>query len=105
MGPTRPSRISSSRNLTVTVVDFPACELLNFRTLAVRVGRFGTERQRHYNGAISELLRKNRGRVTNRENASEGRTHGARTGAMIRPRLGGRDLTSNDFAEPGWYSG
>ena len=76
-----------------------------FMALAVMNGRIGTERQRHYNGAISKLLRKNRGCVTKLENASESRAPSARTGAIIRPRLGGRDLTSNDFAESGWYSG
>src|SRR5437868_7806633 len=96
--PTRPSMISSSRNRTVTVVAFlapglPIC------------GPRGTGRQRHYNDLIAELLRKDRGRVTKLENASESVAGRARLGAMIRPRLGGRDLTSNDFAESGWYSG
>src|SRR2546429_9273911 len=97
MVPTCPSMISSSRNRTVTVVAFlapglPIC------------GPRGTGRQRHYNELLAELLRKDRGRMTKLENASEGRAARARTGVMIRQRLGGRDLTSNDFFESGWYS-
>src|SRR5205807_10621849 len=96
--PTRPSMISSSRNLTVTMVAFPAPEL-------PICGPRGSERQRHYNEPFAELLRKNRGRVTKLENASESLAGSARLGAMIPQRLGGRDLTSNDFAESGWDSG
>src|SRR5204862_8172424 len=90
--------ISSSRNRTVTVVAFlapglPIC------------GPRGTGRQRHYNELFAELLRKDRGRVTKLEIASEGRATRARTGAMIRPRLGGRDLTPTDFGKAAGEAG
>src|SRR5438552_18289965 len=97
MVPTCPCMSSSSRNRAVTVVSVLAPGL-------PIGGPRGTGRQRHYNELFAELLRKDRGRVTKLENASEGRAARARTGAMIRQRLGGRDLTSNDFAESGWYS-
>src|SRR2546422_11605805 len=75
---TRPSMISSSRNRMVTVVAFLASGL-------PICGPRGTGRQRHYNEPFAELLRKDRGRVTKLEIASESRATSARTGAMIRP--------------------